>query len=297
MANSAPALIWTRGTDAGCDWFNDPWLAFTGRTMEQELGDGWSEGVHPEDRERYAQTYRDAFASRTPFTVEFRLRRHDGEYRWVLDNGVPLFEGHGFFKGYVGSCIDITEMKHTQIERERLVTRLKEANSRQRGFLREMLLGFTEGRLRLCDSETDLPAPLAPLAEPIELTAPALRLLRERVETIAEGLRLPRERAQDIETAVHEAAMNAVRHAGGGTACVRGDQETGVIQVSVEDRGAGIAEEMIHRAVERGWTTGGFGHGFFLMHRMADRVYLLTGSRGTTILLEQGRTPAQPGWL
>jgi anti-sigma regulatory factor (Ser/Thr protein kinase) len=177
-----------------------------------------------------------------------------------------------------------------------LVSALQSANGRQRRFLKEMLLGFTEGRLRLCDIEADLPTSLPPLGDAVELSAPTLRLLRKQVESVAEGLHLPKERLYDLLTAVGEAAMNAVRHAGGGTGRVHGEAATGFIQVWVKDQGAGIAEELIHRAVERGWTTGGFGHGFFLMRQTCDRVYLLTGPEGTSVVLEQGRTPPPLPW-
>jgi len=111
LADSAPVLTWIAGPDKRCTYFSLPWLEFTGRTLEQELGDGWIEGVHPEDRQRCVDTYVRAFDAREPFTMEYRLRRHDGEYRWILDNGVPLFEADQCFAGYIGSCVDINERK------------------------------------------------------------------------------------------------------------------------------------------------------------------------------------------
>jgi two-component system, cell cycle sensor histidine kinase and response regulator CckA len=110
MADTAPAMIWVVGVDKLCTFFNKPWLDFTGRTMEQELGYGWAEGVHPEDVDRNSVIFHSAFDSRSPFQKECRLRRADGEYRWVLDHGTPLYRG-GEFIGYIGSCIDITDQK------------------------------------------------------------------------------------------------------------------------------------------------------------------------------------------
>jgi anti-sigma regulatory factor (Ser/Thr protein kinase) len=183
------------------------------------------------------------------------------------------------------------------IEERRLRAELAEAGCRQRRFRREMLLGFTDGRLCLCYAPSDLPRPLPPLSDPVELTPSTMRSLRKRAAADASGLHISTERTQDFETAVGEASMNAVQHGGGGRGRVHGDAGSGVIQVWVEDHGAGIAEDFIHRAVEQGWTTGGFGHGFFLMRSCADRIYLLTGPAGTTVVLEQGRTPPEPAWF
>lgn len=104
-----PALIWRAGTDARCDYFNNTWLKFTGRTMAQELGNGWAEGVHPEDLERCLKVYQEAFNSRQAFVMEYRLRRYDGEYRWISDHGRPYYSLTDDFIGYIGSCFDISE--------------------------------------------------------------------------------------------------------------------------------------------------------------------------------------------
>lgn len=111
MADSAPNMIWMSGLDGGCTWFNRRWLEFTGRSAEQELGEGWAEGVHPDDLQRCLRTYRAAFATRQPFEMEYRLRRFDGEYRWLCDSGVPIRLEDGAFAGYIGSCIDVTDRK------------------------------------------------------------------------------------------------------------------------------------------------------------------------------------------
>jgi PAS domain S-box-containing protein len=125
----APALIWRSDTEAKCDWFNDAWLEFTGRTMEQEYGDGWAAGVHPEDLDRCVTTYREAFTKQNRFSMEYRLRHHTGEYRWILDIGQPYRQLDDSFAGYIGYCFDITERK--QREQELMHTRnMAEAASR-----------------------------------------------------------------------------------------------------------------------------------------------------------------------
>ena len=93
----------------GCDYFNERWLAFTGRTMAQETGNGWAEGVHPDDLPRCLKIYTESFAQRRIFEMEYRLRRADGAFRWLFDRGVPFNEPSGEFAGYIGSCIDVTE--------------------------------------------------------------------------------------------------------------------------------------------------------------------------------------------
>jgi PAS domain S-box-containing protein len=111
LLDAFPIPVWRAGPDAKCDYFNRAWLDFTGRTLAQELGDGWTRSVHPEDLNACLQDYLRAFAARKPFVMEYRLRRHDGEYRWVVDQGAPFDDETGKFGGYIGSCFDITERK------------------------------------------------------------------------------------------------------------------------------------------------------------------------------------------
>lgn len=114
MANSGQALIWTSGTDKKCDYFNDPWLNFTGRKLEQELGDGWLEGVYPDDLQRCLDVYSTAFDNREKFNMEYRLRFNDGTYRWIHDSGSPRYNTNSEFIGYVGHCLDINDLRTTE---------------------------------------------------------------------------------------------------------------------------------------------------------------------------------------
>jgi PAS domain S-box-containing protein len=132
VANTAPVMIWMSETDKLCSFFNQSWLDFTGRSMEQEMGNGWVEGVHPEDLDRCLQIYSDAFDARMEFEMEYRLRRHDGKYRWIIDYGVPRFEADGTFEGYIGSVIDITDRKLSEEFLLELSGRLINAHEEER---------------------------------------------------------------------------------------------------------------------------------------------------------------------
>jgi PAS domain S-box-containing protein len=111
MADAAPVLIWLSDHTGGRTWLNRRWLEFTGRPFDEQLGDGWFESVHPDDLARCTEIYRAAFAARQPFQMDYRLRRHDGVYRWLVDTGRPLQDFRGAFLGYIGSCMDITERR------------------------------------------------------------------------------------------------------------------------------------------------------------------------------------------
>ena len=126
MADTAPVLLWLSGTDKLCTFFNKPWLDFTGRTLKQELGNGWADGVHPDDLDRCLRIYSSSFDARRSFQMEYRLRRADREYRWVLDHGTPRYR-RGEFIGFIGSCIDITDQKSIEEQLRANEVQLKEA--------------------------------------------------------------------------------------------------------------------------------------------------------------------------
>jgi PAS domain S-box-containing protein len=111
ITEASPVMVWMSGTDKLCYYFNKSWLDFAGRTLEQEGGNGWAENVHPDDFERCLNIYNSAFDARQPFEMEYRLRHHTGEYRWILDRGVPRYAPDGSFEGYVGGCLDIHDKR------------------------------------------------------------------------------------------------------------------------------------------------------------------------------------------
>lgn len=114
LVEQAPILIWRADLSMGCDYFNQRWLEFTGRTLEQERGNGWAEGVHPDDFDRCLAIYVDHFQRRAIFEMEYRLRRADGAFRWIFDRGVPFRDDRGNFAGYIGSCTDVTDRVEAQ---------------------------------------------------------------------------------------------------------------------------------------------------------------------------------------
>ncbi len=132
MANAAPVMIWMSGPDALCTFFNQRWVDFTGRPMEQQMGNGWTESVHPDDLSGCMDTYLKAFKARANFEMEYRLRRADGEYRWILDIGTPRLAPHGTFAGYIGSCSDVTELKQAEERLQQLSGRLIKLQEEER---------------------------------------------------------------------------------------------------------------------------------------------------------------------
>ena len=138
ILNSAPALIWRSDDEGRCDWFNASWLQFTGRSLDEEMGLGWTRNVHPDDFDRCVQTYTSHFAERKPFEIECRLLRHDGEYRWILDIGVPFRSISGEFGGFIGYCFDITAQLALRDDLASATTRAQEASQAKSAFLANM---------------------------------------------------------------------------------------------------------------------------------------------------------------
>jgi PAS domain S-box-containing protein len=226
----------------------------------------------------------------------WRLRK-DGSRFWAHVVITALRDDSGKLQGFAKVTRDVTERRDR--EKERVAAEMAE---QQRRLLKDMLAYVTEGRLILCDAAAELPAPISSDSPhvSIPLSRFALKTIRAAVGEIAEDCHLPRERIQDLVTAASECAMNAVQHAETGTARVYGSRSAGIVQVWVEDQGTGIDLSNLPRAaLERGYSTGGsgFGHGFNLMLACCQRIYLLTGTTGTTVVLEQESISPEPAWL
>ena len=202
VANQAPVFIWMSGTDKLRNFCNQCWLEFTGRTMEQELGEGWAAGVHPEDMLLCLQTYSAAFDARVDFELEYRLKRFDGKYRWIVDHGVPRFESDGVFCGYIGSCVDITDRKMSEESLEELSGRLLTAQEEERTRIARELHDDFSQRLAL---------------QSIALTQLWKKLPATEVEErakVGELLKRTQEMSSDMHSLSHQLHSSKLEHVG-----------------------------------------------------------------------------------
>ena len=135
MSDASPVMIWVTGIDRRCTYVNRAWLEFTGRSLEAELGDGWADGVHPDDRASCWETWVQAFDRREPFRMEYRVRRHDGAYRGIIDSGAPAFDGDGVFTGYVGSVVDVSDLRVAREALSTLSQKLMETQEQERDWI------------------------------------------------------------------------------------------------------------------------------------------------------------------
>jgi PAS domain S-box-containing protein len=193
VANSAPVLIWMSGLDKLCTYFNAPWLEFTGRSIQEELGNGWTTGIHPADLNQCLNTYTDRFDRRASLQMEYRLRRHDGKYRWVSDLGVPRFLSDGSFAGYIGTCIDVTERKLAEDALSNASRRLIEAHEEERTWLARELHDDVNQRLSLLvvnldQLRQDSPDPATEVAKRIEEAMTQVSELANDVQALSHRL-------------------------------------------------------------------------------------------------------------
>jgi PAS domain S-box-containing protein len=180
-------MIWMAGIDRLCTYLNQPWLEFTGRPLEAELGNGWVDGVHDEDVKRCLETYTQAFDQRQPFSMEYRVRRNDGEYRWIFDIGVPRFSRDNSFAGYIGSCLDITDRKLAEEALASVGSRLIEAHEEERTWIARELHDDIAQRVAL----------LAVELERFDLQAPGLAV------DVHQYLPRARQRISDLAKDIH----------------------------------------------------------------------------------------------
>ncbi len=330
MADTAPALIWMSGTDKLCTYFNKPWLDFTGRSMDSELGNGWVEGVHADDLRRCVDTYTQAFDRREEFRMEYRLRRHDGEYRWILDIGVPRFDQERSFVGYIGTCIDLTDRKLAETALANVGRRMIEAQEQERTRIARELHDDIGQRLALLATNLQQLHP-----EPADLPG-----VRSRVGELKDQLS---EIATDIQTLSHRLHSSKLEYLGLATAmrgfCKEfGEQQKVEIDFETHDLPSALSpdislcffrvlQEALHNSVKysgvrhfdvRSWgtpnevhlTVSDFGSGFDIeaakagrglgLISMEERMKILNGTLSIESQLKRGTTihafvPLSPG--
>lgn len=202
VANTAPVMIWMAGADRLCTYFNSPWLRFTGRSLEEELGNGWTKGVHPDDLRGCWETYAKAFDRREPSQIEYRLRRFDGEYRWIFDQGVPRLNADGSFAGYIGSCIDVTDRKLAQEALSDMSRMLIEAHEQERTWIARELHDDINQQVAL------LAVNLEHLKQDVPSLAPAVMQRLEEILERVSGL------GNDIQALSHRLHSSKLEYLG-----------------------------------------------------------------------------------
>jgi PAS domain S-box-containing protein len=279
-------LTWNRGAER-----------IKGYKANEIIGRHFSTFYTPEDIANNHPTEVLAAALREGHYEEENWRvRKDGSLFLADVVITALYDEKGKHIGFAKITRDITERVRAE---ENRLHRAQEIVSRT--FMRDILFSVTEGRLRFCDSPNDLPEKLHPFGNSIPVTKESLCAIRTAVLGAAKQCSLPQERSQDLLTGVSEAAMNAEVHANGARCEIYtgGAGKLATVQAWICDTGTGIDLSQLHRAtLERGFTTqGGLGHGFWLMLNTCDRIWLLTGSEGTTVVLEQDGQMAEPEWM
>jgi len=256
------------------------------------------QAIHPDDLPGVLQAIEASRHLGSDYQAEYRTIWRDGSEHWISATAQPTFDENGVPLTLIGISQDISHRKIAEKEKTELLGKIREFAITQAAFFRDVLASVTDGKLRLCQSSADLPARGELVGDVISLTVTAgLNVLRKAAKEAAITLGFTDERWQDFITAVSEAGMNAVVHAGGGKAQVY-TLNGQTVQVWVRDTGKGIDLEDLPRAtLEKGYTTTGtMGHGMKMMLQTADRVWLLTGPRGTTLVIEQDRLPHKREW-
>jgi PAS domain S-box-containing protein len=280
LVEHSPTMVWRAGLDARCDYFNATWLAFTGRALEQEVGDGWAEGIHPDDMARCLSIYLTNFKAHTPFEMEYRLRRGDGVFRYLFDRGVPYTDAAGNFAGFIGSCVDIDDRRQADEAKQVFLTMIAhELRTPLMTFqtaatlLRRRLAAGKDVEPTLANIERQIDRfsrMVASLSEVTRLEAgraltldPAptdiWQLLRDTVATHEEALCARPEKPHTLTVEAPETALsvhadadrlrqvllnlieNAIKYSPrGGEVALRGEVVEGGVALSISDSGIGI---------------------------------------------------------
>ena len=216
MADTAPVMVWRAGPDQRCDFFNQPWLEFRGRRLQDEIGEGWTEGVHPDDLHRCLTVYTAAWPGRESFRMEYRLQRADGEYRWVLDTGVPRLASDGTLLGYIGSCFDITERRQAEEALRANEAALRHSHAEIEDLAGRLITAQEAERARIArDLHDDISQQLAAISIAMsECRRPELQGSGELLEVLTAVQRQTIELAEDIRLLSHDLHPGVLKHAG-----------------------------------------------------------------------------------
>jgi PAS domain S-box-containing protein len=304
VADTAPVLIWMAGTDKLCSYFNQPWLDFTGRPMTEELGDGWVKGVHPNDLAKCLETYTQSFDRREKFRMEYRLRRYDGEYRWILHIGVPRFDHDHSFAGYIGVAVDVTERKLAEETLLGMNRKLIEAQEQERARIGRELHDDITQRLAMLTIELEqmqdrndedhsdaeeIRRQVVELANDVQALSHELHPAKLEYLGVVAGIRgwcrelaerqrieidfrsnvssqLPSQVGLCLFRVVQEALHNAAKHSGAKRIEVQLEERSNQVQLTVRDAGRGFDLNAARQARGLGLTS------------MQERVRLVNGT-------------------
>ena len=293
MAASSSGIVISDPHQPDCPiiYCNPAFTTITGYSSEEVIGRNCRFLQGEDTSTQSVQQVRDCLREGGECRVVLRNYKKDGTPFWNELSISPVLGTDGVPTHFIGVQTDITLRRNAEDD-------LRQSAVRQQALLRDMFASVTEGKLILCALKDDLPPPLVRFADSIELSAAGgIRELRRHTSSACAAADIPDERRFDLETAVGEAAMNAVVHAGTGRGHVF-THERGTVQVRVEDEGKGIAvEDLPNATLQRGYSTAGtMGHGFKMILKTVDRVHLLTGSAGTTVVMEQDRAAPPQAW-
>jgi PAS domain S-box-containing protein len=290
LVDSLPQLVWTARPDGSFSFFNQTWCDYTGQTHGEAIQWGFKAALNPLYLNSVVDEWEGCVRDGTPFERELQLRRcADDTYRWHLCRITPIKDSSDRVTSWIGAATDITDLIRRNNDASDMLDHAMDAASRQQTFLREVLASLTDGNLWLCDSIVDLPPMRSHLIRGFSISSDTFGKLRHDIYEVAQRLGFSAGSSMNLLTAVGEAAMNAMIYCGGGTVRVHTD-ETKTLQIWIEDAGPTAPPSVgTHAAVAHGIKdveVSAHGHGFQLMTKMVDRMWLLTEQDGSTIVME-----------